>query len=60
MGYTHGTLLKEEASALLPAFQAYAESQADQYIKFLPEKMRKWIEKVGFDAALDATEVMTR
>ena len=60
MGYTHGSLLRDEVRVLLPAFLNYSKSQIDQDIKFLPEKMRKWIEKVGFDGALDATAVMTR
>ena len=45
---------------MVTGYLAYAEAQIGEYIKFLPKKMAEWIERVGLEAALDATAVMTR
>ncbi|XP_065190525.1 protein dcd1A-like [Sycon ciliatum] len=60
MGYAHGQLLGPQANAVVTGYLAYAEAQIGEYIKFLPKKMAEWIERVGLEAALDATAVMTR
>ena len=60
MGFAHGKLLAPQVQAVLKGYMEYAESQIEEYLKKLPKKMADWIADVGLDAALDATEVMTK
>ena len=59
MGYAHGQLLKEQVQEMLPAFMKHVESEADQYIQFLPKDVRDMVEKLGLDAVLDITHIFT-
>jgi len=60
MGYAQGELLKEEASEFISSVWSYLESMVTAYLKDLPKWLADMIADVGLDAALDATEIMTK
>lgn len=60
MGYAHGILLKTEATNLIRNMYKHIESTLDQYLNFLPQKLKEIIERLGLDIALDLTYEMTR
>jgi len=59
MGVAHGQLLKDTILQMYDEFYDYANDQADQYLKYLPEFLRKIIVDEGIDAALEFEVLMT-
>jgi len=59
-GRAQGQLLKDEILNLHKNFTTWIESQADQYLKFLPLDIRHLVEKMGMNAALDFTADLTK
>ena len=60
MGYAHGQLLKPQVQKLLPAFLKHVEQEVEVYLKDLPKELQDIIAELGIDAALEATELMTK
>jgi hypothetical protein len=59
MGYAQGTLLQDQVRSIIPAFYKHVETEIEEYIKDLPQALKDYIARVGLDAALDATHVLT-
>ena len=59
MGYAHGVLLKNEITYVMHTFYDHVTAEIEEYIKDLPSAVKDYIARVGLDAALDATHLMT-
>jgi hypothetical protein len=59
-GFAQGTLLKNESTSLLKTMFQHVDEKLDKYLKFLPDKLRQLVERLGINAALDLTYEATR
>jgi hypothetical protein len=59
-GFAQGTLLKKETGLLIQMMFKRIGATIDQYLGFLPEKLRTLIERYGLDFVLDLTYEATR
>jgi len=59
MGFAHGTLLKEQITAMFPQVELYMEQQVDQVLSDLPLWLQHIIADAGVTAALELTYWLT-
>jgi len=59
-GYAMGMLMKNELESFFSEFYGYLDEQVGQYIGFIPEPLRTYVEEFGIWAALEFTLLMTR
>lgn len=60
MGYAHGVLLKSQIQSLLPAFMKHVEEELEVYLKGLPQIIKDEVAKIGINAALEGTHLLTK